>query len=253
MDKNSRTVNSDEKLFNIIEYMQRNPEVGVTEIATKLEMAKSTVHTHLTTLEQRGYIVNEDGQYRIGFQFLDHGKHAQNNHPLYPIVREKVTQLAQETGERAWCQVEENGRAYYLWGAEGEHSVHPPVRIGEWVHLHQISAGKAILAFLPKEQVRQIIDWYGLPAKTPNTITDEEELFTELDTIREQGYAFNIEESLSGLHAVGAPITNKNGDVQGALSISGPANRLQGERLRDDLPHLLLGTTNELEINLAYK
>jgi len=252
MGKQSRTIRSDERLFEVIELIQDRDSIGVTEIANELSAAKSTIHAHLATLEQEGYVVNQDGRYRIGLQFLRHGVHAQRSNPLYYMAKAKVTHLAQETGERAWCQVEENGVAYYLCGAEGEHPVHPPVQIGEWVYLHQISAGKAILAHLPEARIRVIIDRYSLPAKTKNTITDETKLFEELNRIRERGYAFNREESLRGLHAIGAPVRDEEGNVKGAISISGPANRLSGTKLQEELPTLLLGATNELEINLAY-
>lgn len=252
METGPRTIQSDERLFEIIELIQSRDGAGVTEIANELGAAKSTIHAHLATLEQGGYVINENGHYRIGLQFLRHGIYAQTSNPLYYMAKEKVTQLAQETGERAWCQVEENGVAYYLCGAEGEHPVHPPVQVGEWVHLHQIAAGKAILAYLPEERVRGIVDRYGLPAKTDHTVTDEAELFEVLDRVRERGYAFNEEESLRGLHAVGAPVRDEEEGVKGALSISGPANRLTGAKFREELPELLLGATNELEINLTY-
>lgn len=247
-----RTIESDEKLFDIIEYVYANDDAGVTEIATELDMAKSTVHAHLATLEQRRYVVNEDGSYRLGLQFLQHGVHAQNSYPIYQMAKEKVRFLAQETGERAWCQVEEAGLAYYLCGAEGNHPVHPPVEVGACVPLHQIAGGKAILAYLPDERIDEIISRYGLTANTDDTITDEASLFEELAEIRERGYAYNKQESLRGLHAVAAPVRDHNENVLGALSISGPANRLKGETLEKDLPELLLGVTNELEINLTY-
>lgn len=251
-ERMQRGVKSDFTLFDIIELIQANDSMGVTTIATELDIAKSTVHAHLASLKERGYIVNDEGGYRIGLKFLQHGIHAQNSYDLYPKAKKKVEHLAERTDERAWCQIEENGMCYYLCGAEGEHSVHPPVQIGEGVHLHTIAGGKAILAHLPEERVHEIIDRHGLPVKTENTISDETDLFADLQRIRKRGYAFNKEESLPGLNAVGAPIQDSEGGVRGALSISGPAERLKDEKLHTELPELLLGTTNELEINLTY-
>lgn len=247
-----RTIKSDERVFDIVEHIHKQGSVGVTDLADELDIAKSTAHAHLNTLSQRGYVVNENGQYRIGLQFLRHGIQARDSYGLYTIAQEKVKQLAKKTDERSWCLVEENGVAFYLCGATGAHPVHLPVKVGEWVYLHQIAAGKAILAHLPENQVRRILDRYGLSAKTEHTITDEDELFSELETIRDRGYAFNNQESLRGLHAVSAPICDDNGIAQGALSISGPANRITGEKFRSEFPKLLLGATNELEINVAY-
>ncbi|MFC4248326.1 IclR family transcriptional regulator [Natribaculum luteum] len=250
-DGQGRTIKSDEKLFDIVEFIRENEDVGVTEIAEGVGMAKSTAHGHLTALQRRGYVVKEGRKYRLGLEFLNHGKHVQTSYDLYSIAPKKVKQLAHETGERVWCIVEENGLGYYLTGAEGEHPVNPPVRIGEGVHLHTISAGKAILANLPRSRVEEIIERHGLPEQTQNTTTREDELFQELETSRDRGYAINDGESLSGLYAIGAPIVGENDEVRGALSISGPANRLRREEISGELVDLLLGATNELEINLT--
>lgn len=246
-----RTIKSDEKLFDIVEFIRENNEAGVTEIAESVGMAKSTVHGHLTALQRRGYVVKEDGRYRLGLEFLSHGKYVQNSYKLNSIAPKKVNQLAEETGERAWCIVEENGLGYYLTGAEGEHPVNPPVGVGDGVHLHSLAAGKAILANFPQSRVEEIIERHGLPGQTQNTITEKEELFAELDNVRERGYAINDGESLPGLYAIGAPIVDKSGEVRGALTISGPTNRIRREEIRGELVDLLLGATNELEINLA--
>ena len=247
---NGRTIQSDETLFDIIEFIHGGENVGVTEIADGLELSKSTVHGHLTSLRRRGYVVKTDDGYRLGMEFLNHGKQVQTSYDLYSMAHEKVTQLAKETGERSWCMVEENRMAYYLVGAEGDHPVHPPSRIGKSVHLHPRSAGKAILAHLPESKVRGIIERNGLPAETQNTITSAEELFQELETVREQGYAINDSESLAGLYAIGAPIIDAEDTVRGALTISGPANRMKMDKKKEEVIELLLGATNELEINL---
>ncbi|WP_265110826.1 IclR family transcriptional regulator [Halosolutus halophilus] len=245
-----RGIQSDEHLFDIIEFIRERDEAGVTEIASEIGLAKSTVHGHLTALRRRGYVVRTDNGYRLGLEFLNHGKHVQTSYNLYSIGQKKVQQLATETDERAWCIVEENGLGYYLSGAEGKHPVNPPARIGKGVHLHPLAAGKAILAHLSDPRVEEIIDQHGLPKITPNTITDEEALFAELERIRERGYAINNAESLSGLYAIGAPVIDEDGVVRGALSISGPKNRLQTEDKQNRFVDLLLGATNELEINI---
>lgn len=247
---NEPGIKSDETLFDIIEHIHGTGEVRITDIADDLNLSKSTVHGHLTSLRQRGYVVRNSGEYRLGMEFLNHGRYVQTSYEIYSVVHEKVTQLAQETDERVWCMVEENGLGYYLEGAKGKHSVHPPSRIGKGVHLHPLSAGKSILAYLDEAKVQNIINEYGLPAKTSNTITDESELFRELERIQEQGYAINDAESLEGLLAVGAPIVDTANTARGALTISGPANRMKTDKRQEEVIELLLGATNELEINL---
>jgi len=118
--------------------------------------------------------------------------------------------------------------------------------------MHYNSGGKAILAHLPDREVNVIIDEYGLPAQTENTITTRETLFDELERIREQGYALNLSEDLKGIHAIGVPLTF-DGEIQGALSIAGPAHRLSKERCEGEVFDQLRAATDEIELNLAYR
>lgn len=249
-DGNSRSIGSDEHLFDLIESLRDQQVAGVTDLAEETGLAKSTVHGHLTALRDRGYVVRTDRGYRLGLEFLNHGKQVQYSYQVFPLAEDKTAQLAAETGEIAWCIVEENGMGYYLTGAEGEHSVKTLAQIGDRDALHPLAGGKAILAHLPTSRVHEIIERHGLTKRTDNTTTDAEALIDELEVVRERGYALNDGESLPGLYAIGAPILDQNGVAEGALSIAGPKNRLDNDETRDDLIDLLLGATNELEINL---
>lgn len=97
----------------------------------------------------------------------------------------------------------------------------------------------------------EIIDRYGLPELTSNTITDPDELRAELDQIRNDGIAFNDKETVAGLRAIGAPVLSED-TVHGAICVSGPANRLTVDRCHDEVKPLLLEATNELELKLQY-
>ncbi|MXV62742.1 helix-turn-helix domain-containing protein [Natronorubrum sp. JWXQ-INN-674] len=251
-DSRHRPVETVETAFDIVDVVKHTDGAGVTELAAELDLAKSTVHRHVKTLESRGILVREGDTYRISTWFLDYGIHVRNRHRLFDVAKPKVDELAAETDEKVWCVIEEHGMGVHIYGAEGRHSVKTHARIGQRTHLHQFAAGKAILAHLPEDRIESILDDYGLASQTERTITDREELQNNLETIREQGYAFNHEESVIGVHAVGAPIRNESGNAIGAISIAGPANRLRGDLLTDELPDLLLGATNEVEVNLAH-
>ncbi|EMA51596.1 IclR family transcriptional regulator [Halococcus thailandensis] len=251
MHEVANPVTTVETAFEIVEYVAEHDGAGVSEIATDLDRAKSTIHRHLGTLVQRGYLV-EDGGYSLGLRFLDLGLDARDGRPLYHEAHAKVDELAERTGEKVWCMTAENGRSIHLHGASGTQSVRTNSREGDVGYLHQHAAGKAILAHRSPEHVGDIVERYGLPTRTDDTITDGDELFDHLERIRERGYAFNREESVPGLYAVGAPITDDRGVAIGALSISGPANRLAGETLTEEFPELLLGAVNEIEINLSH-
>lgn len=247
-----RPVETVETAFDVVDLLERVNEAGITEIADELGLAKSTVHRHVKTLESRGFLVREGDDYRIGSRFLDYGIHARNRHPLYEVARPKIDELAAETDEKVWCAIEEHGIGVHVYGAEGRHSVRTHARVGLRTPLHQFAAGKAILAHLPDDRVEEVLAEHGLPARTSETITDRAELHDQLEAIRERGYAFNREESVAGVHAVGAPIRDGSGTAIGAISVTGPTNRLRGDLLTEELPDLLLGATNEVEINLVH-
>lgn len=239
-------------LFDVVQCVKAGEGMTLTELSTELDYAKSTVHRHLRTLEHLGYVVERDDGYHVGLRFLDIGVTARNSYDGYKLVRDKVEEIAEMTGERAQFFVEEHGEAVYLARSVGDQAVHTDPGIGSRIPLHAASAGKAILAELPESELFEILEQMGLKSVTEYTITDRDELLIELEEIRERGYSFNREESLQGTHAVGVAICGPNGDVIGGLSVTGPSHRLKGERFETELPDLLLGAANELELNIAH-
>lgn len=253
MDGNKRNaVQTTRTALNILEQIRDNGGMGITELSRDLNLAKSTIHRHLSTLHDEGYVVKEANTYSLSLRFLDFGESARTRNPAYPMAGEKVTELAIETEERAQFLVEEHGSAIYVYREVGERAVQTDPGIGKRIPLHATAAGKAILAYIDREKVEEILNTQGLSALTEKTITQKEELLNELAEIRSQGYGFNHQENVRGLHAVGVPVTGPNETVIGALSVSGPSHRLTGEKLTEELPRLLLGTANELELNIAH-
>ncbi len=252
MHENRKTIDAVETSFALLEHLKESEGAGVTEIARELGVAKSTAHAHLSTLQSLGYVTREGDTFGVALRFLDLGNAARERSTLHRVGREKANEIAAETGEKVWILAEEHGRGIHLHLASGEQSVRTYARTGQPNYLHQLAGGKAILAWLPDERVEAIIERHGLPARTEETITDQERLFEELERIRERGFARNDGESISGLRAVGAPITNADGVAIGALSLSGPAKRLRGDRFDEEIPHLLLGSANEIEINMTF-
>jgi DNA-binding IclR family transcriptional regulator len=238
-------------LFAVLEGLVALDGAGVSELAEHLGIAKSTAHRHLTTLEQSGYLVREGNAYNIGLKFLQLGEYSRHTRPGYNLTKRIVDEIAQETEERSVFMVEEHGEAVYLYRGIGPRAVTTDSTVGTRRPIHTIAGGKAILSRLPEERVEAIIDKLGLDALTQSTITSRERLYEELDAIREQGVAYNRAEAIEGLNAVAVPVTN-GPKVVGALSVSGPANRLQGEWFEDEIPGLLLGFVNELELNLTH-
>ncbi|MFB6196374.1 MAG: IclR family transcriptional regulator [Haloplanus sp.] len=237
------------RVFEIIEIIRTVDEIGVTELANEMEIAKSTAHGYLSTMERMGYLVKEDGKYQLSLKFLDHGIYKRQQIVSWNVVGQTLKQLSNETSEIAWFTVEEHGRACDIYKSEGERAITVETWIGQAKPMHALAAGKALLALMPDEEIRAIVDTYGLETRTENTIATEAELFEELEEIRDAGVAFNDEEYTRGIRSVGAPVVF-DGEAVGAVTVSGPANRMKGDRFRQELPDLLLGAANEIELKM---
>jgi len=240
-------------MFSIIESLRNMDGAGVTELSNELEIAKSTVHTHLKTLEQKQYIIEEDGVYHLGFNFLRLGEHARSRERVYRMAEPIVEELATETNERSQFIVEEYNKGVFIHKSTGTHAVQTDTGLGKRIFLHSTGAGKAILAHLSPDKVDGIIEDVGLPKQTENTITDRKELHEELKRIRERGYAFNKEEGTKGLRTVGVPVMKQDEAVLGALSVSGPSYRMRGDLFNTEIPNMLLGKANELELKIEFE
>lgn len=238
--------------LKIIETLRELDGGSLEELSEELGLSTSTVHRHLVTLQDYGYVVQEGNTYKVGLMFLTIGGYAQRQFDAYPAIKSTVDDFAAETGERTQFITNENGSRVYLYTSVGQSAVETGAQNGKRGPLHSSAAGKAILASLPESRVHEIIDSQGLPKTGKNTITDKSELFGELEAVNERGYAFNREETTDGVHAVGTVVTDSNDDVLGGLSVSGPARRLRGELLTDTLPRQLLSAVNELELHIQH-
>lgn len=253
LEQTSETkVKTTKTVFTIIELLHREGGASLTDVAEATGFAKSTVHNHLSTLETMGYAVEEGGQYHPGLRFLKIGDYVRNRKEEYDLIRAKVDELAEETQERAQFIISENGLGICFYTTGGSHAVHTEPKIGSQLYLHSSACGKAILANLSAPELERVIERWGLPALTENTISDPEELANRLETVRERGFSLNREENLVGLHAVGVSLEYPDGESIGALSVMGPTHRMKGEWFEEELPRNLLGTKNELELNIEH-
>jgi len=250
--QDKQPIKSLETTMDIIDKLREKDGAGVTALANELGKSKSGVHHHLTMLERRGYVVNEDGQYRIGLKFLELGGYIRYQMEIQEIAKPEVKKLAEDTEELANLLVEEHGYGVYLYRTRGSQAVNLETYAGKRSYLHTTALGKAILANLARERVEEIIDQRGLPKLTENTITERDDLFEELETIREEGFAFDREEQFPGLRCVAKPITDNDGNILAAISAAGPSSRISDERFTNTLPKKVQEAANVIELNITH-
>ncbi|WP_096389756.1 IclR family transcriptional regulator [Halopenitus persicus] len=246
-----RLVKSDETLLAIIEEVRDANGIGVTTLANKLNLAKSSVHSHLKTMQSHGFIVKRNGKYHLGLELFRYGQYTRIERDVYSAAFPVLNQIAADTGESSWLMTHENGRLMYLDGRDPNDEINVNALIGSWEHMHVNSGGKVILAHLPDEKTTEIIEESGLPKQTENSITDPEELTEELNQARDQGYALNLGEGIREMNAVAVPLISQD-TVRGALAVAGPAYRVDKERCEGELLDRLRAAADDIGLNLVY-
>jgi DNA-binding IclR family transcriptional regulator len=251
-EASSGGIKSDRTVFRIMETIRDEGSATLTEIAAGMDVAKSTVHRHLTTLDDLGYVIRDGNEYRLGFRFLDLGIQVRDRREEYRQMKTTARDLADETGELVSFVVEENGAGVFLYRERGDRGVESAAHIGKRVSLHSIAAGKALLASLPEARIEEIIEADGLSAETEKTVTNRETLMADLEQIADEGVAHSVGEHTVGLASVGAPVVSPEGEVIGGLSVAGPTHRMEDDRFYEEIPHQLLSRINEFELNITY-
>lgn len=253
MEKKAKNpVKSIETSLKIIQELRATDKSGVSTLASSLGMTKGTVHNHLATLEQDGYVVKQDDKYKLGMRFFEIGQQVVQQKQIHQLARPELKKITRETGEIANLMIEEQGRGIYIDIIHGKNAVNIDTSVGDTHYLHTCALGKAILSRLPSDRVDRILDRNELPKETSNTVTDRKELNEELETISREGVAYDGEERAEGIRCVATPVQTNSGRVLGAISVTGPARRMKSERVRNEIAEQLKDAANVIEINASY-
>ncbi|MGQ4557598.1 IclR family transcriptional regulator domain-containing protein [Halobellus sp. GM3] len=240
-----------QRAFEIIEVLKEHKEVGVAELARQMDLPKSTVHDYLRTLRTMGYVINEDGTYRLGFRLLELGGQVKYRNRLFHVAKPELERLVEKTGELASVNVEERGRFVILHTEFGAESLRLGIYPGLKTPIHTHAGGKVILAHLDDERVEQIVDEHGLEARTNHTITDRETLDSELETIRKEGYGIDRDQQVVGMGSVAAPVRVGEA-ILGSIGVVCPTDRLRAEDYRETLADEVQKSANIVSVNYQY-
>jgi DNA-binding IclR family transcriptional regulator len=227
--------------LTILEMLGAAPELGVTELARKLGMGKSSVHRLLNTLASRGYIEKtpHTARYRLSYQLFAIASSAAGRYGLKEMAVPVMERLAAEAEEGVNLGVLERDRILNIRKVEGSHPIRLHIDAQGGVEAHATGLGKALLSGLAPEELRRRLPGSRLTRLTPNTITTLRGLQAELRRVRERGYAVDNEECSAGVRAVAAPIRDREGSVVAALSVAGPTHRLTEGRLAALAPKVM--------------
>jgi DNA-binding IclR family transcriptional regulator len=252
LDNNSeKTIQSVDRAIKIIRCFDTFEELGITEISKLLNLHKSTTFGIVSTLSANGILEKNEntGKYKLGLELYRLGTKV--NLSLRGITLPYLERLVEMYEETANLVVLQDLSVVYLEKVESSHSMRISTSVGGRKPLYCTAVGKAILAFLPPDELERKLDKMKLVKFTDNTITSKEDLKKALNEIRKRGYAEDNEEMEIGLHCIAAPILNQYSYPIGAISVSGPISRMNGE-VDINISRTLVEFTMEISKKLGY-
>ncbi len=232
--KKSRIIGSVQRALNILDlFDSQRTELGPTEMATALELPKSTVAGLILTLQANGYLdQNPDNRkYRLGLKLLERGKMLLEHLDVRRVALPHLEELRNWCNETVNLAVIEDKEVVYIERLLGTSTFGIHSDIGRREPIHSTALGKAILAFLPPERVAEVLDQYPFSARTPRTITGLQEFLRDLQVCRARGYALDDEENEIGGRCIAAPVINHLGDSVASVSISIPISRFPASEI----------------------
>src|SRR5499433_993034 len=206
----------------------------LTDLAHRVQLAPSTVHRLLATLERMGYVyqAGDLGLWYVGLQAFTVGTTFLANRDFVAQSHAYMHRLMEQAGETANLAILDGTEAVFVAQVQCHEMMRTLVKLGSRVPLHASGVGKAIFAALPDEQIDAILKVVGLPRITDNTIVAPETMWAALRVIRQRGYSFDDEEHARATRCVGAAIYDEHAEPLGAISIAGPSSRMADERIR---------------------
>jgi DNA-binding IclR family transcriptional regulator len=237
------TVQSVERAFEILDAVATRP-AGVTAIAVRLRLPKSTVARLLGTLEELGAVERVDGpRWRIGPGVSALASVATPERSLAALARPHLTELVHDLGEAAGLALPDGHTVHYVEQVESDN----PVQVRDWsgtrAPLHAAPSGLVLLAEWPEEA----IDGYlarDLERLTPRTVTEPEALRARLAEVRQQGYAWGLEEFAEGINSIAAPVRDAEGHAIAAIHCHGPAYRFPQRRHEERIAARVVAAAN---------
>ena len=226
--------------------------LGVTEIATELNLSKAVVYRILSSFRAKGYVELDEAtrRYSLGPKVLDLGLAYMNRLDVRDLARPEMEGLCRATFETATLSLRTGWTRVYVDQVTPDRDVKMVVTLGQHAPLHAGASSKAFLAFLEPDEVGEYLG-RPLDKLTPITITNPRTLRKELDEIRGRGYAMSLGERMDGAGSVAAPVLGNDGRPAAVMSVCGPVERFKDEAA--EAAKLLVDATGRVSRAMGYR
>lgn len=217
-------VQSVERVFELLELItDAGGEVTLSELSSSTDLPLPTIHRLLRTLVLKGYARQlPNRRYALGPRLIRLGEGA--NKQLGALARPQLKMLVDRLGETSNMAVLDSDMVVYIAQVPSPHSMRMFTEVGRRAHTHDTGVGKAILAQLNDDVVRNIVTRAGMPTPTEKSIGSVDQLLAELERIRERGYSIDEQEQELGVRCFAMSIPDAPAPL--AISVSGPISRV---------------------------
>jgi IclR family acetate operon transcriptional repressor len=215
-------------------FRQAGPRLALTQVVSLCGIPKASAFRILETLRSEGYLTRDaHGSYRLTYQLLEVAMVVHARNPLRKVALPYLEQLNREVKETVNLGVLEETNVVYAEVLESQHWLRIVPSVGSRVPLHATALGKAVAAYLSREELAAILGKGGLRPFTPNTITTMKAYLQELAKTQERGYGIDREEETLQCICVAAPVFDAKSRITGAISISVPSSRMSERRIHE--------------------
>jgi IclR family KDG regulon transcriptional repressor len=214
-------------IIGVLEALADEKQLGVSELAVRLGIHKSTVYRFLSSLQTLGYVrqIHENEKYGLSYKILDLAGRVLSGIDVRQAARPVMKRISDKSQETVHLATLEKSEVIYIDKIDSRQPLRMHSYVGQKIPLHASALGKVLLAWGPDHILGDLLEKGNLKRFTDTSITDPEELKEEIQKIRNQGYAEDREESVPGVRCVAAPIRNSDGSAVAAISISLPSLR----------------------------
>lgn len=225
-----------DRALRILPLLAEGP-ANLEQVATRLDVHKSTALRLLRTLHEHGLVYRQgDQRYRLGARLFALAQEAMENLDIRGTAHPHLAALNETCGHTVHLAVYEEGEVVYIDKVESRYPVRMYSRIGKPVAITVAAVAKLLLADLPRDERRVLAEKLDYPRYTAKSIRGPEEFLAELDRVAEQGWATDLGGHEESINCVGAPVRGADGRVAAAMSLSAPNVVVSAEELLGLLP-----------------
>jgi DNA-binding IclR family transcriptional regulator len=227
--------------------------LSASEVAQFSGLPVSTVHRFLANLESAGFLsCDSNGAYQLGIACVSLGQAARGQLDVRRVSLPYLQELNRRTRETVHLTVRHALSAVYVEKLDSPEPLRIHSRIGAAVPLYCTAVGKVLLAYMPEAELEKTLDQLEIRRLTANTVGNLQELQTQLQRVRKNGFACDLEEHEAHIRCIAAPICDHTASVNASLSVTGPAVRMSNARLRQIAP-LILEIGRKISKELGYQ